>query len=62
MKYMIAQFLLPANFYQTISFIGLPANMMRRHGCSAEALHAVVVNKACLSKGCQSLIDLCICS
>lgn len=62
MKDLISQFFLPSNIYQTISFIALPANVMRRHGCSAEALHAVVVDKARLSKGCQGLIDLCICS
>lgn len=58
---MISEFL-RANFNQRITFIALPANVMRRHSCRAKALHAVVVNKARLSKGCQGLIDLFICS
>lgn len=40
----------------------LPADMVRRHGCGAKALHAIVVDEACLLEGCQGLLDLLICA
>ena len=45
----------------TITFMTSPANMLRGDSCGAKALHAIVVDEACLFEGFQGLIDLLIC-
>lgn len=39
----------------------LPANLLCRHSCGAKALHAIIVDEACLPEGCHGLTDLLIC-
>lgn len=42
---------LASNYYIISVFVTLPANMLCRHSCGAEALHAVVVDEARLFEG-----------
>lgn len=50
--------------YQFVSIspciMTLPANLLCRHSCGAKALHAIVVDEACLPEGCHGLSDLLI--